>query len=141
MPATTTELLLKQIITCAAYCNGRRVGDVELNKVHEILQNPDQFVWIALHEPSEEVLERVKNEFGLHELAVEDAHRAHQRPKIEVYGNSLFVVLRTVEMKADQQLEFGETHFFVGILSSRCAIALRYLMQMFGLIVKALLIF
>jgi magnesium transporter len=114
MPATTTELLLKQIITCAAYCNGRRVGDVELNKVHEILQNPDQFVWIALHEPSEEVLERVKNEFGLHELAVEDAHRAHQRPKIEVYGNSLFVVLRTVEMKADQQLEFGETHFFVG---------------------------
>lgn len=114
MLATSNEILSKQIINCAAYCNGRRIGDVELNKVHEILEEPGQFVWIALHEPSEEVLERVKKEFGLHELAVEDAHRAHQRPKIEVYGNSLFVVLRTVEMNREQQLEFGETHFFVG---------------------------
>jgi len=104
----------KQILTCAAYCNGQRVADVELNKVHETLKEADQFVWIALHEPSEEILGRVKKEFGLHELAVEDAHRAHQRPKIEVYGNSLFVVLRTVEMSSEHQLEFGETHFFVG---------------------------
>jgi magnesium transporter len=115
MPANRTETLpSKQIINCAAYSNGRRVADVQLDRVHEVLKDPDQFVWIALHEPSEEILERVKNEFGLHELAVEDAHRAHQRPKIESYGNSVFVVLRTVEMHADQELEFGETHFFVG---------------------------
>lgn len=109
-----TEPAEKQILNCVAYSNGRRISDVELDKVHEILKRPEQFVWIALHEPSEEVLDRVKNEFGLHELAIEDAHRAHQRPKIEIYGDSLFVVLRTVEMKSDHQLEFGETHFFVG---------------------------
>jgi magnesium transporter len=108
------EVPSKQILNCAAYSNGRRVADVALDKIHEVLKEPNQFVWIALHEPSEETLQRVKKEFGLHELAVEDAHRAHQRPKIEIYGDSLFVVLRTVEMKSDHQLEFGETHFFVG---------------------------
>src|SRR5690349_4947472 len=110
MHSQATELTSRQIINCAAYSNGRRVSDVELDKVHEILKQQNQFVWIALHEPSEEILEHVKKEFGLHELAVEDAHRAHQRPKIEVYGNSLFVVLRTVEMQPGHQLEFGETH-------------------------------
>src|SRR6478672_9632400 len=114
MHASLTELSSRQIINCAAYSNGKRVSDLELDKVHEILKEHNQFVWIALHEPSEEILEHVKKEFNLHELAVEDAHRAHQRPKIEIYGNSLFVVLRTVEMKQGQQLEFGETHFFVG---------------------------
>jgi magnesium transporter len=108
------EPTIKQIINCAAYCAGRRVADVELDQVHEVLKEPNQFVWIALHEPSEEILKRVKDEFGLHELAVEDAHTAHQRPKIEVYGNSLFVVLRTVQIKEGNGFEFGETHFFVG---------------------------
>ena len=56
----------------------------------------------------------VQKEFGLHELAVEDAHTAHQRPKLEQYGNSIFVVLRTAQMKADHHVELGETHFFVG---------------------------
>ena len=111
---TTGTVSPKQIMNCAAYSNGCRIADVELNKVHEFLKEPGQFVWIALHEPSEDILERVKNEFGLHELAVEDAHRAHQRPKIEIYGNSVFVVLRTVEMLAGHGFEFGETHFFVG---------------------------
>ncbi|MGZ8540873.1 MAG: magnesium/cobalt transporter CorA [Chitinophagaceae bacterium] len=105
---------IKQIINCATYCDGRRVADVELDEVHEVLKERNQFVWIALHEPSEETLQRVQDEFGLHELAVEDAHSAHQRPKIEVYGNSLFVVLRTVEKKGGRGFEFGETHFFVG---------------------------
>jgi magnesium transporter len=104
----------KEIINCAAYSKGRRVADVELNEVHEVLKEPDRFVWIALHEPSEEVLGRVQQEFGLHDLAVEDAHHAHQRPKIEIYGDSVFVVLRTAQMNAQHQVEFGETHFFVG---------------------------
>ncbi|TMI81236.1 MAG: magnesium/cobalt transporter CorA [Bacteroidetes bacterium] len=103
----------KQIITCAAYSMGRRVADVELNNVHEVLKAQNQFVWIALHEPSEETLERVQQEFGLHDLAIEDAHSAHQRPKIELYGDSLFVVLRTAQMN-QQHIDFGETHFFVG---------------------------
>lgn len=102
------------IVNCAAYSRGRRVAEVELARVHEVLKEPGQFVWIALHEPAEDVLEQVQREFGLHDLAVEDAHHAHQRPKVELYGNSLFVVLRTAQMNADGQIDFGETHFFVG---------------------------
>lgn len=105
---------MKEIVNCAAYSGGRRVGDVELNEIHEILKDNNQFVWIGLYEPSEELLERVQDEFGLHDLAVEDAHRAHQRPKIELYGDSLFIVLRTVHMESDCNIQFGETHFFVG---------------------------
>jgi magnesium transporter len=104
----------KQIINCAAYSMGRRVADVELDNVHEVLKESNQFVWIALHEPSEEMLARVQKEFGLHDLAIEDAHTAHQRPKIEMYGDSLFVVLRTAQVNREHHIEFGETHFFVG---------------------------
>ena len=107
------KLPVQQIITCAAYSKGRRVADVDLNQVHEVLKEPNQFVWIALHEPSEETLIGVQQEFGLHDLAIEDAHSAHQRPKIEMYGDSLFVVLRTAHMN-HQHIDFGETHFFVG---------------------------
>jgi len=104
----------KEIINCASYSMGRRVADVELNDVHESLKHPDQFVWIALHEPSEEMLQRVQTEFGLHDLAIEDAHSAHQRPKIEMYGETVFIVLRTAQMNQQGHIEFGETHFFVG---------------------------
>src|SRR5215813_13156838 len=104
----------KTIVNCVAYSQGRRKADVELRNVHELLKEDNQFVWIGLHEPSEEVLERVQQEFGLHDLAVEDAHTAHQRLKIEMYGDSLFVVLRTAQINQQKQIEFGETHFFVG---------------------------
>jgi magnesium transporter len=105
---------MKEIINCVAYANGRRSADVELKRVHEVLKDVNQFVWIGLHEPSEEVLQRVQEEFNLHDLAIEDAHRAHQRAKIELYGDSLFVVLRTAQMNQQHHIEFGETHFFVG---------------------------
>jgi magnesium transporter len=105
---------MKEIINCAAYSAGQRTADVEINDIHEILKDTSQFVWIGLYEPSEELLARVQNEFDLHDLAVEDAHRAHQRPKIELYGDSLFIVLRTVQMNQECHIQFGETHFFVG---------------------------
>ena len=105
---------MKEIINCVAYREGRRVADIELNKVHEILKDPDYFVWIGLHEPAEEVLLRVQEEFGLHDLAIEDAHMAHQRPKIELYGDIVFLVLRTAHKNQQHHIEFGETHFFVG---------------------------
>lgn len=105
---------MKEIVNCAAYAAGHRTEDLDLDSIHEILKAPGQFVWIGLYEPSEEILERVQNEFGLHDLAVEDAHQAHQRPKIELYGDSLFIVLRTAQMSADRHIQFGETHFFVG---------------------------
>jgi magnesium transporter len=104
---------MKEIINCAAYSHGRRITDVELSDVHEVLKDNNQFVWIGLHEPSEKVLGQVQLEFGLHDLAIEDAHNAHQRPKIEMYGDSIFVVLRTAQVNR-QHIEFGETHFFVG---------------------------
>jgi len=104
---------MKEIINCAAYSYGRRITDVELSDVHEVLKDNNQFVWIGLHEPSEKVLEQVQLEFGLHDLAIEDAHNAHQRPKIEMYGDAIFVVLRTAQVNR-QHIEFGETHFFVG---------------------------
>ncbi len=105
---------MKEIINCAAYASGRRIADVELNEVHEVLKDVNQFVWIGLHEPSEKVLQRVQEEFNLHDLAIEDAHMAHQRPKIELYGDSVFIVLRTSHVSNEHHIEFGETHFFVG---------------------------
>lgn len=101
---------MKEIINCVAYSHGQRVADVALNDVHEMLRSTSQFVWIGLHEPSEEVLAKVQQEFGLHDLAVEDAHCAHQRPKVELYGDTLFVVLRTAQVNAGHHTEFGETH-------------------------------
>ncbi len=106
---------MKEIINCAAYAGGQRLADIELNKVHQVLREKDKFVWIGLHDPTEAVLSRVQDEFDLHDLAIEDAHSAHQRPKIEVYGDSIFVVLRTAQMNTDRHIDFGETHFFVGV--------------------------
>jgi magnesium transporter len=105
---------MKEIVNCAAYAAGHRVADVDLHDIHKTLKDTNQFVWIGLYEPSEELLISVQNEFALHDLAVEDAHRAHQRPKIELYGDSLFIVLRTAQMDRERRIKFGETHFFVG---------------------------
>jgi magnesium transporter len=102
------------VVNCAAYAGGRRVADVRLSQVSDILAEGEGFVWIGLYEPEETILREVQQEFGLHDLAVEDALRAHQRPKLERYGDAVFVVLRTVAMAADEALEFGETHVFVG---------------------------
>lgn len=105
---------MKEIINCAAYSEGKRIADINLSDVHTVLKEKDRFVWIGLHEPSEDILNRVQREFNLHELAVEDAHRAHQRPKVELYADSIFVVLRTAQTNQEHHTEFGETHFFVG---------------------------
>ncbi|MES2772591.1 MAG: magnesium/cobalt transporter CorA [Bacteroidota bacterium] len=106
---------MNEIINCAAYQDGRRVGNVDLHHIDETLATPGQFVWVGLHEPTEQTLELLQTKFGLHDLAIEDAHMAHQRPKIEKYDGTLFVVLRTAQInKTNQKIEFGETHFFVG---------------------------
>lgn len=120
---------MKEIINCAAYANGKRIADVELNNVHEVLKTNDQFVWIGMHEPSNDILKTVQKEFGLHDLAIEDAQKAHQRPKVELYGDSLFIVLRTAQMSKQRHIEFGETHFFIGpnfIVSLRHGASLSY---------------
>lgn len=118
------------IINCAAYSEGRRVANIEISEVNEVLAQEDKFVWIGLHEPSKEMLTEVQHEFGLHDLAIEDAHRAHQRPKLEAYGSTLFLVLRTAQINhQDDHIDFGETHFFLGsnfIISIRHGSSLSY---------------
>ncbi len=110
------ETRRSQVVNCAAYSEGRRVADVELADVSEVLgsDHHSRFVWIGLLEPSEELLREVQKEFGLHDLAIEDAHRAHQRPKLEEYGDAVFVVLRTAQCDEQGHIAFGETHLFVG---------------------------
>jgi magnesium transporter len=106
---------MSSVINCVAYANGQRMNAVQIDEISEVLKRPGQFVWIGLNEPDEALMAEAKEEFGLHELAVEDAHRAHQRPKIEAYGDSLFIVLRTAQTtKGECRVSFGETHFFLG---------------------------
>src|SRR6476620_3580628 len=104
---------MSAVINCAAYSNGRRIADAKVSDINQILQQKDKFVWIGLHEPDEELLMQAQHQFGLHDLAIEDAHHAHQRPKIELYGDTLFMVMRTAFMNQGH-INFGETHFFLG---------------------------
>ena len=103
------------IVNCAAYADGRRVADIALEAIGEHVARDGHFVWVGLYEPSEEILRRLQGALDLHELAVEDAHRAHQRPKLEEYGTGIFVVLRTAAWaEGDANVDLGETHLFIG---------------------------
>jgi len=103
------------VVNCIAYHrDGKRVGDISLDAISDVLAEPDTFVWVGLHEPDEPLLEKLQEEFGLHDLAIEDAHNAHQRTKLETYGDSLFLVVQTAQL-IDGRLEFGETHIFLGL--------------------------
>ena len=104
---------MTSIVHSVAYREGRDLGEVSLDQISEVLQQPDTFVWLGLHEPDDVLLLKIQAEFGLHELAVEDAHHAHQRPKIEAYSNSLFIVLKTAQLEGGAVV-YGETHLFVG---------------------------
>jgi magnesium transporter len=101
------------LITCAAYQDGKKLGDIDQHEIHVYLSRSGCFVWMALRDATEEALEDARREFNLHPLAVEDAHHGHQRPKIEEYGDSLFVVLHTVETTRDEII-VGEVDIFVG---------------------------
>ena len=109
------------LINCTAYENGRKLADIPVAEISDYLLQPDTFVWVALKDPTPEELAVMKEEFGLHELAIEDANHGHQRPKVEEYDDELFVVMHLIEEK-DNKLEVGEVHAFVGpnyILSVR----------------------
>jgi magnesium transporter len=103
------------IVDCAVYEDGcRRAGELPLHAAGDAAQDDDAFVWIGLFEPSEEEFDAVTREFQLHELAVEDAIKAHQRPKVELYGDTLLVVLKTVrEATGSDDLETGEILVFI----------------------------
>src|SRR5579875_2688727 len=106
-----------KLVDAAIYCDGRRVeSPTTLGDMLSALRAHDGgMAWIGLYRPAADDLDSLATEFGLHELAVEDAITAHQRPKLERYGETLFVVLRAARYLDDvEEVEFGELHVFLG---------------------------
>lgn len=102
------------VINCAVYDHRGKRQDISLDAISDALAVDDgSFVWVGLYEPEDALLDKLQEEFGLHDLAVEDAQHAHQRPKIEAYGSSLFVAMHTAQV-VDDRIRFGETHAFLG---------------------------
>ena len=104
------------IVDSAIYVDGKRTAEPpSLRETYEACRQRRGLAWIGLYRPTEEEFSSVAKEFGLHELAVEDAIKAHQRPKLERYGDTLFVVLRAARyIDESETVEFGEIHVFVG---------------------------
>jgi magnesium transporter len=101
------------LVNCAAYQDGKKLGDIDVGQISDYLQRPDCFVWVAVHDAAAAELGGMQQAFGLHPLAIEDAQTGHQRPKIEEYGDSLFAVLHIVEPHQDE-LNVGELAIFAG---------------------------
>jgi magnesium transporter len=105
------------MVDAGLYVAGRRIGSPTTiaETVATLRSTPDSMAWIGLFRPSDAQFRPVAEEFGLHEVAVEDAIVAHQRPKLERYGDTLFVVLRAASYDdREEEVEFGEIHVFVG---------------------------
>jgi magnesium transporter len=113
------------IVDCALYEQGRRHdGDLSLEEASRACLRDGAFVWLGLYEPTSDELDSVRREFDLHELAVEDAVNAHQRPKLEVYDDTLFVVLKPARyVDSEEVVETGEIHVFV---STSFVVAVRH---------------
>ena len=102
------------LINCVAYRQGTKLADLPVEQISDYLARPDCFVWVALRDASDDELARMQEEFGLHDLAVEDARHGHQRPKIEEYGHTVFAVLHLLEYTPTDALLQGEVHVFAG---------------------------
>jgi magnesium transporter len=102
------------LINCVAYDHGSKLADIDVRDISDYLQKPDCFVWVALRDPTNEELAVMQSEFGLHDLAVEDARNGHQRPKVEEYEQTLFVVMQTLELDPLDELRVGEIDVFAG---------------------------
>ena len=94
-PAAPTE---PGVVASSAYAEGRRIADIAIEEAGAWRERPGHIVWIGLFEPSHDLLNRVQKQFNLHPLAIEDAGQAHQQPKLEQYGDALFIVARTAQM-------------------------------------------
>lgn len=101
------------VIAASVYALGRRISDITIEEAGKWARKEGHVVWIGLLEPSPELLQRVQDQLDLHPLAIEDAGKPHQHPKLERYGDALFIVARTAQV-IDGKIAFGETHIFVG---------------------------
>jgi magnesium transporter len=116
-PVAAAAPVEQTVVAAAIYRDGRRVDSptTVADAARRLRDQGDTMAWIGLYRPAEDQLLAVAEEFGLHELAVEDAIVAHQRPKLERYGDTLFVVLRAARYLDEvEEVEFGEIHLFVG---------------------------
>jgi magnesium transporter len=102
------------LINCAAYQGGKKLTDIPIADISDYLQKPECFVWVALKEPDAGEMTAMKEEFGLHQLAIEDVMNGNQRPKIEEYGDTLFAVLHTIELDDDGEIIIGQVNVFAG---------------------------
>lgn len=101
------------LLSCVVYQEGRMLAQIDASEISAYVRRPECLVWVALRDPHDAELEQMQQEFGLHELAVEDAQHGHQRPKIEEYGDSLFMVLHTLE-RSGGEIHTGQVNVFVG---------------------------
>src|SRR6478735_6569524 len=101
------------VVASGVYQAGEWIADIPVAEAGAWAKKPAHVVWLGLYEPSDDLLRRVQREFNLHDLAIEDALRGHQRPKVEQYGEGLFIVARTAQM-SESRIQFGETHVFIG---------------------------
>ena len=108
-----SEPAAEGVVAAGVYVDGRRVANIAIEEASGWRSKPGHVVWIGLHEPDMALLSSVQRQFELHDLAIEDADHAHQRPKIEQYGDALFIVARTAQL-IEGRIAFGETHIFVG---------------------------
>lgn len=101
------------LVNCVVYRDGEKLADIPREDIHLHLRERGTFVWVALSDPEPGELKAMQQEFNLHELAVEDAKRGHQRPKLEEYGEALFAVVHLIELH-DGELTVGEVDIFAG---------------------------
>ena len=101
------------VVNCALYQDGARIKDLAVEECGVFAASDGAVVWLGLHEPDADLLETVRQQFGVHELIIEDANQAHQRPKMDIYGDVLFIILRTAQLISGK-IQYGETHLIVG---------------------------
>lgn len=101
------------LINCVAYQNGQRLSDLTIEEISDFIERPECFVWVALRDASDAELDKMQEEFSLHDLSIEDARHGHQRPKLEEYDDALFAVMHTVDY-SNGKLSIGEVDVFIG---------------------------
>ena len=102
-----------RVVAAAVYSAGKKVTNITLDEGAAWAAKPGHFVWIGLEEPNAEELYNLQRQFNLHELAIEDALEKHSRPKLETFGDALFIVTYSPIME-EGKLKFIETHIFAG---------------------------
>ena len=112
LPVKKSEKLAVSVVAAHLYRNGKSAKSISLDEPIEC-RGKSEFVWIGLFEPLEGELKLLEKNYGLHPLAIEDALKANQMPKVDVYGDQLFVMTRTAHLEHDH-IAYGETAVFVG---------------------------